>query len=548
MSILHVNITTLSRLFSILGLSLVFQACSGGGGDNSGLLFALLGGGNESGSGGSDQSAPTVNYAALSYSLPQGASIATISPTVTGSPLTGCVAAPTLATGLAIDGADCSISGTPTVVQPATAYTVTATNPYGTGTANFTIAITATGSAPSISYTGSPFSWNKDESITTLTPTLGGNTPTACSASPTLPAGLSINATSCAISGTPTVIQAATTHTITASNAFGSGNTTISVTVVGDTTAPTVTASTPSDTATSVAPDSGTITVTFSESMKTSLTPALTTEAWNGSSYTSIPNTGTTISWTDAQTLQIKISWIHFPENTKIRWTLAPANLQDLAGNAVVAQVQRTFTTTSRNTYFPVADTGSSVCSDATTIIACGDTSFPNQDGDFVNIPNARSFSGPLQHGTYTTDYTTTDNVTGLVWKTCSEGQSIGAGISCQGTGSAAPWGATTMTWYNAINACASMNTANSGAGYAGRKNWRQATTSELDSLLDYGTTSSPRIDSTAFPDTAASTYWTNTTTASIMGSGWGVHFNDASVNYANKLNSGYVRCVSSGP
>jgi sugar lactone lactonase YvrE len=51
--------------------------------------------------------------------------------------------------------------------------------------------------------------------------------------SPTLPSGLMLNPTTGAISGTPTIITPATSYTITASNAFGSGNTTLSIATLG---------------------------------------------------------------------------------------------------------------------------------------------------------------------------------------------------------------------------------------------------------------------------------------------------------------------------
>ncbi len=50
---------------------------------------------------------------------------------------------------------------------------------------------------------------------------------------PALPAGLNINMANGVISGTPTIITPATTYTITASNAFGSGSTTVSIATLG---------------------------------------------------------------------------------------------------------------------------------------------------------------------------------------------------------------------------------------------------------------------------------------------------------------------------
>ncbi len=75
--------------------------------------------------------------------------------------------------------------------------------------------------APSaLSYT-SPVTATQGTALTSLTPKVTG-TVTGYSVSPALPAGLSLNATSGAVSGTPTAIAAQSTYTITAKNAAGS--------------------------------------------------------------------------------------------------------------------------------------------------------------------------------------------------------------------------------------------------------------------------------------------------------------------------------------
>jgi fibronectin type 3 domain-containing protein len=188
----------------------------------------------------------------------------------------------------------------------------------------------------------------------------------------------------------------------------------------------------------------------------------------------------------------------------------------------------------------PVADTGQSSCYNASSTQACGDTTnFPRQDADFVDIPNARSFTGPTQHTTYTSDYTTKDNVTGLIWKTCSEGVS---GSTCLiGT-------AGTYTWDNAQTQCTSLNSLNSGAGYAGRTTWRLPAIEELYSLPNYGAFN-PAIDTVKFPATVSGNYWSATTNANSTTNAWNVYFRygDASPSYL-KTNLYYVRCVCTGP
>ena len=79
---------------------------------------------------------------------------------------------------------------------------------------------------PVIAYSAPSYSLIRNVA-SSITPTIGGSTPTSCYALPTLPAGLSINYSDCAISGTPTTEQSNTSYVITAINADGTGQTTI---------------------------------------------------------------------------------------------------------------------------------------------------------------------------------------------------------------------------------------------------------------------------------------------------------------------------------
>lgn len=176
-------------------------------------------------------SAPTISFSGSPFSFNQNATISSLNPTLTGNTPTSCNASPSLPTGISINNITCVISGTPTVTQSATNHTITATNGYGTGQTTINITVSAAGVAPTISYSGSPFIFTQNSIISNLSPTLTGNAPTSCSAIPALPSGLTINNTTCVISGTPTSTQTATNHSISASNGFGSGNTNINITV-----------------------------------------------------------------------------------------------------------------------------------------------------------------------------------------------------------------------------------------------------------------------------------------------------------------------------
>lgn len=194
-------------------------------------------------------------------------------------------------------------------------------------------------------------------------------------------------------------------------------------------------------------------------------------------------------------------------------------------------------------TLFPFADTGQTQCYDATAAQTCATVTatHPRQDAEIADVPAARSFTGPTQHPVYTNDYTTTDNVTGLVWKTCSEGLSD---ASCA-TGTI-----TTTTWNAAASlpACDALNSANSGSGYAGLKTWRMPNVEELQTLANYSSAVTA-IDAAYFPGTATTNiYWASTTNTATPTEGWSVRFNLGTVYTYPKTSGGHVRCVSGKP
>lgn len=302
--------------------------------------------------------------------------------------------------------------------------------------------------------------------------------------------------------------------------------------------------SVPSNNATNVSPCSGnpcrgSIVLSFDQSMNASLTPTLVTEVADSTTptYIDVPNTNTTFVWTSNSfandTLTINISWYWFPSNSLIRYTLN--NLQSAAAiNS--GQIQQIFTTTGVSQAFGVPDNGNTSCSNMTTTTACSDIgTWPRQDRFFVNTPSAPSYTGPTIHGTYTTDRRTIDDVTGIVWKTCVEGET---GASCTGT-------ANSYTWENALNACSALNIANSGVGYWGLTTWRLASSRELDTLPRFGTAGTP--NTTAFPGSPATFGWTNMGFLSNRSQAWTTFF----VNYQNSASQGksslnHVRCVAS--
>ncbi len=183
----------------------------------------------------------------------------------------------------------------------------------------------------------------------------------------------------CEAGSTPAAVNLSATTTLKAM-ACKSGmddSTVASATYTKDTTAPTLSSTNPGVDETNVDPASGTITLVFNENMKTSQTThGLTTLACGDSSDTSlgdcgsslywqtVPNTGTTFTWENATTLKVQFSWVRFPENSQIQWTLAKDNIKDRAGNVLAADITRTFTTRALNSRGngAIADTGQTSC------------------------------------------------------------------------------------------------------------------------------------------------------------------------------------------
>lgn len=122
-----------------------------------------------------------------------------------------------------------------------------------------------------------------------------------------------------------------------------------------------------------------------------------------------------------------------------------------------------------------------------------------------------------------------TDKRTGLTWKRCAEGQAW-SGSTCTGT----------ATYHNHVAALALAKTANSSQSATG---WRLPNVKELASLADKGC-QSPAIDSTAFPATPSSWFWSSSPYVGGSDSAWFVGFYNGSVNSYNRGDDYRVRLV----
>jgi hypothetical protein len=128
---------------------------------------------------------------------------------------------------------------------------------------------------------------------------------------------------------------------------------------------------------------------------------------------------------------------------------------------------------------------------------------------------------------------TITDNVTGLVWQKCSDGQT---GSDCSG-------GAVTgLDWTDALTYCSSNTAGLSGSG------WYLPNYNQLFTLLDLGASSAPYINQTYFPNTDINSYYWSSSTFPALGDeffAWSLTFADFISAPADKATSlTNVRCV----
>jgi hypothetical protein len=133
----------------------------------------------------------------------------------------------------------------------------------------------------------------------------------------------------------------------------------------------------------------------------------------------------------------------------------------------------------------------------------------PNSQADVTaGAPNLESYT---DNG----DGTVTDNLTGLMWQ------------------QAVP--TTTYTWANAATYCSTTLTL------ASHSDWRLPSVVELTSIVDFG--SSPAVNSTYFPSTPASWFWSSCPEAGFS-SYWGIDFSSGHTLPQTASNGSYVRCV----
>ncbi len=129
---------------------------------------------------------------------------------------------------------------------------------------------------------------------------------------------------------------------------------------------------------------------------------------------------------------------------------------------------------------------------------------------------------------------TVTDLTTNLMWQQCSAGQSV---PGCAGTAATYTWDSGTPS---ALSYCQNLT-------LGGYSDWRMPKIKELQSIVDMTKSSGATINTTYFPNTQSSDYWSSTTYAPNTSGAWIVNFSQGYTNGDYKTNASYVRCVRGG-
>lgn len=153
-------------------------------------------------------------------------------PSSAGGSVTSYSVSPVLPPGLALDPQTGIIAGNPLMTAPTATYKITAANAKGSTTVDLPLAVRELPPA-SLTYAANPVVTIFGTPISPNVPSHTGGTVVFYTVTPALPAGLTLDASTGLISGTPIGLSPAAYYTVVAANAGGSAMAVLSITVQG---------------------------------------------------------------------------------------------------------------------------------------------------------------------------------------------------------------------------------------------------------------------------------------------------------------------------
>ncbi|TGK31406.1 DUF1566 domain-containing protein [Leptospira yasudae] len=305
-----------------------------------------------------------------------------------------------------------------------------------------------------------------------------------------------------------------------------------------------------------------TFSLTFNEDMDTSSTPNPQHRDQTQGGDPEIKWPGAIGSWSaDKRTYTLNVR-SNLPEWHKFYFLYASSSFKDIAGNTVASSpvvsvvsgnIKLDHGTINDTRYLAPSDSRQTDCTDTNGVsISCSGS---GQDAE----TNALA-SGLLAPGTlagFPSDYVTVDIRNSRYWKSCLADYEWN-GVTCSkicaadlkwdGSACVADLGNPYKSFNRSVEDCSSLNTRNSGAGYAGRTGWRVPTIAEYYTILEYnGNSGNETIPETYFPGILRSNferYWTSSNGITINNTNrYGYGANPPSPNPSHSIEQ-----LSNGP
>ena len=170
----------------------------------------------------------------------------------------------------------------------------------------------------------------------------------------------------------------------------------------------------------------------------------------------------------------------------------------------------------------------SGACSGTSTTCTVPMTAAKSVTASFGVATPSDNFT-PTSDFTDNADGTVTHKLTGLTWRRCAMGQTW-SGSTCSGT-------ATAHT-FDQAKALTST--------FAGKSDWRLPTPWELATIVDYDI-NTPVINSTIFPNTPSSYFWSGSPGTGNPSFAWYVNFSNGNAGYGSRSGGYSVRLVRGG-